>query len=566
MLAALALAFITSLPQIYLCYVRAPEWNGSPAYLDTDELPYLAYTNALIDGRPRRNDPYTGKDGGPFETLFSIQFFPPYALALPAKLLGVSSSTAFIVLLPLATIAASFMIWWLLLEVTGNRPLAMVGAVGVLSLGTAAAHSPLQVLQGVVTGYDFFPFLRRYIPALPFPILLAQSLFVWRALERNPAWAVPAGLSFVILVYSYFFLWTAAVAWSFILAVLWILARPKDRAKVGRVFGILVAMGAVALVPYVWLLANRANITDNAQLLERSHAPDLFRAPELYGFLILCVLIFHVRRKFQTYQDPKVLFTASFALAPFLVFNQQIVTGRSLQPFHYEEFITNYWVALAFFLALGILRREIPKRIMVYLTLGAVGTAVMLGVLATKMTRSSNVRFDEVRAIALKLRQKNLTGLVFAEDFRLTNSVSTISQNSVLWSRHMYTFSNVDLVEQKKRYYQHIYYSGFDENRLVRALQTDFFARWEVFGAERANPNLTLSHNPITEEEISNAGKDYAAFAGSFGVALAGNPLLSYAVVSHNANLLNLDRWYERSEVERTGGFVIYHLKLKPPD
>src|SRR5690349_5653320 len=101
LVSAFALAVITSLPQIHLWYVRGSEWNGSCALLDPDELPYQAYTNALIDGRPRRNDPFSGKDGGSFETLFSIQFLPPYAVALPSRLLGLSVDTAFIVLLPL---------------------------------------------------------------------------------------------------------------------------------------------------------------------------------------------------------------------------------------------------------------------------------------------------------------------------------------------------------------------------------------------------------------------------------------------------------------------------------
>ena len=39
---AALLAFITSLPQFYLCYVRFPEWNGGCAYLDTDEFAYAA--------------------------------------------------------------------------------------------------------------------------------------------------------------------------------------------------------------------------------------------------------------------------------------------------------------------------------------------------------------------------------------------------------------------------------------------------------------------------------------------------------------------------------------------
>jgi hypothetical protein len=565
LLAAVLVAFITSLPQIYLCYVRGWEWNGSCAYLDTDELPYAAYTNALIDGRPRRNDPYTGKDGGQFETLFSIQFLPAYALALPARVLGVSSSTAFILLLPLATFAAAFIIWWLLVEVTDNTTLAIVGTIGVLSLGTAAAHSPLQILLGIETGFDFFPFLRRYIPGLPFPIFLILSLFIWRALIRHLAWAVLAALSFVILIFSYFFLWTAAAAWFCTIMVLWFIARPESRRKILWLCLIFVAIAGPALLAYAWMLTQRVNTIDRGQLLELTHRPDLLRAPELYGALILCLLTYHLRKGLQTYRDPKILFIASFALAPFLVFNQQVFTGRSLQPFHYEEFVANYWVVLAVFLALGVLRRHLSNRIIIYLLVAGVGTAVMLSVLAARMTLTSNVRLDEVRAVSLKLRQENLDGVVFASDFRLTNSVATATRNPVLWSRYLYTFSNVDYVEQKRRYYQHLYFSGFDEKRLDRALHTDFFTRWEVFGAERANPMLAVRPAPITEEEITDAAREYATFANSFDSNLAGNPLLSYAIVSPDRDLSNLDRWYERGEAERTGEFIIYRLTLRLP-
>jgi hypothetical protein len=155
--------------------------------------------------------------------------------------------------------------------------------------------------------------------------------------------------------------------------------------------------------------------------------------------------------------------------------------------------------------------------------------------------------------------------LVFASDFRLTNSIPTISRNPVLWSRYIYTFSNVDVFEQKKRYYQYLYYSGVDENRLSRLLHTDFFARWEVFGAERANPMLTANPEPITEEEIYGATREYASFVNLFDAGFAGNPLLAYAIVTPDRDLSNLDRWYERGEAERAGDFIIFSLTLKNP-
>ena len=110
-LAVSVLAIITSIPQIYLCYQRGSDWNGGLAYLDSDEFPYLAYVNALVDGRPRRADPLTGTNRHEFENLYSIQFLPPYALALTARTFHVSARVMFIVLLPLVTIASGLAIF-----------------------------------------------------------------------------------------------------------------------------------------------------------------------------------------------------------------------------------------------------------------------------------------------------------------------------------------------------------------------------------------------------------------------------------------------------------------------
>src|SRR5215213_1330403 len=215
------LALITSLPQLYLVYVRGSDWNGSCAYLDTDEFGSAAYTNALVDGRSRRNDPYSGKDDSAFESFYSIQFLPAYGVALLAKTFRLSTSTAYIVLLPLATVATAIMLLWILCEITGSIAVAGIGTIGVICLGTIAAFHPFEILTGLREPLPFFPFARRYVPALAYPVWVATGLFMWRALTRNSIWAIWAGLGFAILVYSYFFLWTATAAWFVTVTVLW---------------------------------------------------------------------------------------------------------------------------------------------------------------------------------------------------------------------------------------------------------------------------------------------------------------------------------------------------------
>jgi len=565
LMTAFLMAIVTSIPQIHLWYVRGSEWNGSCAYLDTDELEYAAYTNSLRGGRLRRSNPYTGNDQSAAESFFSLQFLPAYAVAVPTRLLKLRIDTAYIILLPLVTIATVLAVWWLLLEFTANPMLAIVGAVCVISLGTAAAHSPLKIFESFGTGYDPFPFLRRYSPALPFPIFLLSSLFIWRALTRNLAWAVPAGIGFVILVYSYFFLWSAFAAWFLTIIVLWFVAMPASRAKTSKLCGLLILFGTIGLAPYLWLVMHRPPSMDRGQILELTHTPDFFRGPEIYGAFVICLLIYHLRQRGQAWADPRVLLTASFALAPFVVFNQQIITGRSLQPFHYEEFAANYWVVIAAFLALGVLRRHIPKRIITYLASGGIGVALLLAVFNVRIMESSNVRLDQVREVALKLDQEHSLGLVFTSDRYLTHSISVSANNPVLWARYLYLFSNIDFIQQKQRYFQYLYYSGINQSEFIDMLRHDFTTRLTVFGAGRANPMLTANYHPITDADIAKAATEFEQFTKSFDATLAVTPLLSYAVVSPNDNLSNIDKWYERDVGEKNGEFLIYRLKPKIP-
>ena len=164
-----------------------------------------------------------------------------------------------------------------------------------------------------------------------------MCVFTWRSLTSRVWWAIPAGLALAALIYSYFFLWTAAVAWLSLILFLWFIRRAEDRQIVLRVAGILAALGTLALVPYVWLLRHRAAELDQspALSLEATRMPDLFRAPELYCLIVLIALAYQFVRGKISGRDPEILFAASFALGPFVVFNQQIVTGFSLQPFHY---------------------------------------------------------------------------------------------------------------------------------------------------------------------------------------------------------------------------------------
>src|SRR5207237_2878675 len=94
--AALAFTLVALFPQAKFQRARGLNWHGAYYSYHPDENAYTAYVNALIEGRPRRNDPFSGRvaqPGAPLpESLLSIQFVPAYTPALPAPLFGLSST------------------------------------------------------------------------------------------------------------------------------------------------------------------------------------------------------------------------------------------------------------------------------------------------------------------------------------------------------------------------------------------------------------------------------------------------------------------------------------------
>src|SRR6476469_1769398 len=115
-IAGIFLAVFSLYPQLKLVYVRGNDWQGNYAYNDVDEVAYASYVRALIDGRPRKNDPYTGRDNSAEtpqqESLFSIQFAGPYTIALPARILGMPATWAMTISGAITAFLTALAIFW----------------------------------------------------------------------------------------------------------------------------------------------------------------------------------------------------------------------------------------------------------------------------------------------------------------------------------------------------------------------------------------------------------------------------------------------------------------------
>lgn len=586
-------------PQIHFIAHRGHEWHGANAITHPDEVAYSAYLGSLIRGNPRRYDPYTGRgaQGEASESLFSIQLVPAYAVALPARWLGLSASIAFMILPAIFALVSSLVIFWFIGLVTRDESFSAAAVLVILGLGTLIAGQgiarhvpnlnyliPLWISNRVSPPSLYhLPFLRSYQPAVAFPLFFILCALVWLALTRpirrqGIAAAIGAGVALALLIFSYFYLWTAAIAWLACVCVLWLLFKPLERARAASVFGVIFLLAAVALAPYFYLLSHRAATVDAAQALVFTHRPDPFRLPEVVALLVLVVIGLGVWRGVLRGRDPAHLVAVSFALAVLVVFNQQIITGRSLQPIHYQWFIANYCALTAAALTAALWwrrgedRRRLTNKRLALFAIAALLFAFAEVWLAASVSWNYNLAMDQGKPVADRLAQVLPAGgssavpVVLMSDLKLADRLPTDAPEAVLWAPRMLVFPGVTEAENRDRFFQQLYYLGYDEKKFWAELDhQDWNFLAGLFPYQRLSPAVSGSSTPIAPEELRGLVAKYLEYSRTFNHDRAASPGLSYLVVQadNQPDYANLDRWYQRDAGERIGDYIMYRLRLR---
>jgi hypothetical protein len=594
-------------PQAHLVLTRASDWQGHYAYFYTDEPAYASYLNALIDGRPRRSDPYTGRDDSresPLaESLFSIQFAPAYLLALPARLLGLSAAAVFILLMPLVAFTASLAIYWLAWSVLRDGGVAFASVFVVLCLGAAVSGQGwVANAFGQPSAYVFLPFLRRYVPGVPLVFVFLFCGAAWHALgaaarRTRLAAALLSGLLFALLVYSYFYHWTAAAAFVACLAPARLTARPEGWRGAFAPLAVVALLALASLAPYLALLSRRAPTMDAAQALLDTRQPDLLRGVILAAALTLAALAWGARRGYLSWRDGAVVFTAALAASVIVVFNQQIVTGRSLQPMHYEQYVSNYLALLAAALACGLLWRGraaaksrgeaggggeeasparprlAPRRATAAVALAAFLWGAAETVPITLKYSHQNALVDDWHGVTRRLdalaretargRSDPFPVVFNPSDLRM-DIVPAASRCAVVWAPHTFAYSSLAPEEHKRRLFQFLHFSGVAPADFASEGRDQGFLQFNLFGWERANPRLTARHRPVTPAEIEAERRNYELYVAALQSSPAPpEPALSFVVASddHRFNPANLDRHYTRELAARVGRHTIFRVR-----
>ena len=579
---AAILALLSLFPQFTLMYLRGPDYNGAAFVNDNDESVYLAYSQSLADGRRRKNNIYSGGIGEHPETFLSIQALPAYVSALPASVLGITAQSFFPFLSVLCAAFAALSLFWFFRQATGSDAFAAVAALLVLVVGASAAgYGALKYFAGLGHPSAALPFLRRHTPGLAFPFLLIFMGCVWRAYgERPPTrhknWII-AGFSFAVLLYSYFYLWTTAIAWAVLVVLLTLVFRVENRTAVWKFWLRVGTACLVAAVPYFWLLSQRISSTDTSQLLEATRTPVLGRPPIWIGIGVIIALSFAKLAGRIRIERREAVMIAASALSPLAVFNQHVFTGHSLQPFHYNLYTAPYLALIGAALFVWVCIRNAPVRLPRWAPAAIIALAACWGVvethLVTQYRLAANLRRDAILPVARTLRGIRLGDVrqasemvTFNSDLFQADHQPSTAPHGVLWSEHLPWAASISEEAARRRYLIHLYYSNKDEGWLRRSLgRCPSGAECKAIFGARVIPSLAIGTHTPSEAEIETVLAEFGRITRETEAAGPPDPVPALAVIrtTDEFDHANLDKWFERSQVAGIGEYVIYRLDRK---
>jgi hypothetical protein len=374
------------------------------------------------------------------------------------------------------------------------------------------------------------------------------------------------------LVYSYFFFWTAILAWLCFLALLNFLFTAERR---DRSFWIIIFGGAMlVLVPYFFLLSNRNSTTDAYQVLEQTRKIVLLRPTLIFGVLMFLITLIGLKFGLIKLKNQTVIFIISFALLPLLVFNQQIVTGYSLQPMHYNMYILNFLNLVGFILLFNELGKDKLDKIKPFVWIISATAFCLWGIIETNYTTQYrfpyNVRRDEAILVNRHLAQLGQENFAEAKSQITLNLDSiqgdnqpSLAPQGVLWATLLLSTGNLSEEETIKRYFLFLYFQNVTADDLRERFKVCPNETCRALLGWGVNPTLSITSNKIDRGKIAAMITKYQDFVDNLKSAEALNPTLSYIIVPHDfqPDFTNIDRWYEKEKSEQFGNFTLYKVK-----
>ncbi|OGZ32161.1 MAG: hypothetical protein A3I88_02460 [Candidatus Portnoybacteria bacterium RIFCSPLOWO2_12_FULL_39_9] len=207
-------------------------------------------------------------------------------------------------------------------------------------------------LFGFLLLFWFFLQNKKWVYPAPFKGLMSPVVKKIKVFERRGVYGIFSGLVLGLSFYTYPYTWTFIFA--FLGALLVIFVCQKRWSQIRSIF-LISSIALLAALPYFWNLwqAIKQPLYSEVALrhgLVKTHQPQI-------GLLVLALLIIFLLL-FSKERKERYSYCLALVLAPLIVLNQQLVTGRLLIPDHYHWY---YHRPLAIIIFIIIIFEKLEK-------------------------------------------------------------------------------------------------------------------------------------------------------------------------------------------------------------
>jgi len=380
---AVIVGLIMVAPHIIFAIKLGHDYRGIYMMQTSDEAVYLARMQEIVDGHPSLGAvPYAEYKDRP-------SLMPPTAtdflLAGASILSNISLPTLLLATKFILPALLFLLIYWLILAMCtagdSNRSSCLVPLAGALSV--VLAYDSIGYLGNITDIKSTLTFLlwsRPVNPIIGALLLMCLALLLWHGRNDQrvyPKRVIAGGAIFALMVSSYFFSWGFALAfmscWAFIQFIV-------GRRHPAYTTGLIAILGFIFALPYLYqtrLAATHPDFAFAAAKIGLFHSRAPVGSKVIIIVMVLLALTAFIRR--MSLREDWWRFSVVLTLGGVIALNQQIITGVTIWPFHFIQYIKPFSAIILCTLLFYIVRPLLP-RLFTFITVLIISGSLIFGI------------------------------------------------------------------------------------------------------------------------------------------------------------------------------------------
>ena len=567
LLVAVFVGLLSVAPQWISRQALGSAYRGVPFMFVDDDDYYLARVRKITEGDFLASSPAILEGRGQLPLILPIG---EYFYALPVLVFRIPILTVFVAAKFLLPAVLFYLVYLLALRLAGeSSKSAMFFAIGTsltVTLGQTFVNpaSAWSVISGATATAVSIPWTRLVNPVTGALFLFTFLLALWEIQNgsgKRRLW-LPAGL-LLALMSGYVFSWGLALAVLFCVTVTALVRRDVSLFK--RLIFVFVT-GTLLLVPYWGFVASSMSGSGGHELYGRNgmfftHAP-MFNKVLFAATVVLLILSAWQYRQFRDFKrvcfQPWLLFSFALIGGGWIAFNQQILTGRTIWPYHFVQYTVPFAILVVLVGLFHVVRPVFPKLWKALMALLALASLVYGG-MAAKSTlavlpvdrglQSDALVFDWLNAQGVK----DCVVYVREEDDRFTRLIPGFTSCHIYRSHWVFS-GGLSMDRLEHNFFTYLRFSGVEPSEAKQYLldhsdivRVDFFDDWNrLFGhgtdewvlaqIDRLVPLYADFYNQDFATELKKYRLDYLIS----DIALSQEQQKSMGIAAEAAKL---DRW-----------------------